>query len=80
MESTPDNVLLYEDEFSLFNTATVGYQWSKKGEQPQVACKQKARERETAFGSLNYGTGQITVSFAKKRGRFDILEAPKKSA
>jgi hypothetical protein len=58
--------LLYEDEFSLSNTATVGYQWSAKGQQPQVPCKQKKRERQTTFGSFNYDTGQITVSFANK--------------
>jgi transposase len=48
------------------NTATVGYQWSKKGQQPQVVCKQRKRERQTVFGSYNYGTGQITISFADK--------------
>jgi transposase len=57
---------LYEDEFSLSNTATVSYQWSKKGQQPQVACKQSKRERQTAFGCFNYNTGQITVRFADK--------------
>jgi transposase len=58
--------LLYEDECSLSNTATVSYAWSKKGVQPQVVCKQRKRERQTVFGSYNYGTGQITVSFADK--------------
>ena len=48
------------------NTATVGYKWSKKGEQPKIICKQRKRERQTVFGSYNYGTGQITVSFADK--------------
>lgn len=48
------------------NTATVSYAWSKKGVQPQVICKQRKRERQTVFGSYNYGTGQITVSFADK--------------
>ncbi len=48
------------------NTATVSYAWSKKGVQPQVVCKQRKRERQTVFGSYNYGTGQITVSFADK--------------
>src|SRR4029077_18731883 len=55
-----------EDEFSVANTATVGYQWSVKGRQPKVACKQSKRERQTVFGSLNYDTGQMTVSFADK--------------
>jgi transposase len=48
------------------NTATVSYSWSKKGVQPQVVCKQRKRERQTVFGSYNYGTGQITVSFADR--------------
>jgi len=59
-------VLLYEDEFSLSNTATVGHKWSVKGNQPQILCKQSKRERQTAFGSYNYNTGQITVSFADR--------------
>lgn len=58
--------MLYEDECSLSNTATVGYKWSKKGEQPFIKCKQSKRERQTVFGSYNYGTGQMTVTFANK--------------
>lgn len=59
-------MLLYEDEFSLSNTATVNYQWAPKGQQPQVMCKQRKRERQTVFGSYNFGSGQITVSFADR--------------
>lgn len=58
--------MLFEDEFSLANTATVSYTWGKKGKQPQISCKQRGRERKTAMGSLNYGTGQMTVSFHQK--------------
>jgi transposase len=58
--------LLYEDEFSLSNTATVGYKWSAKGCQPQIQCKQRKRERQTVFGCLNYDTGQITIDFADR--------------
>jgi transposase len=58
--------LLYGDECSLSNTATLGYKWSKKGCQPIIEQKQSKRERQTVFGSYNYGTGQITVSFADK--------------
>jgi transposase len=58
--------LLYEDECSMSNTATVSYGWSKKGKQPQIQCKQRKRERQTVFGSYNYYTGQITVSFAER--------------
>lgn len=58
--------MLYEDECSMSNTATVSYGWSKKGKQPQIQCKQRKRERQTVFGSYNYDTGQITVSFADR--------------
>jgi len=63
LESPEDTVLLFEDEFSLANTATTSYKWANKGQQPKVACKQRGRERKTAMGSYNYVTGQITVTF-----------------
>ena len=56
-------MLLFEDGFSLSNTATVSYQWSKKGKQPKTTCKQREREGQTAMGSYNYETGQMTVGF-----------------
>jgi transposase len=59
-------VLLFEDEISLSNTATVSYKWGLKGEQPKINCKQRNRERQTVFGSLNYGTGKIIISFEDK--------------
>lgn len=70
--------MLYEDECSMSNTATVSYAWSKKGVQPQVICKQRKRERQTVFGSYNYGTGQITVSFADKGNSYTFKEHLKK--
>lgn len=70
--------MLYEDECSMSNTATVSYAWSKKGVQPQVICKQRKRERQTVFGSYNYGTGQITVSFADKGNSCTFKEHLKK--
>jgi hypothetical protein len=57
---------LFEDEFSLSNTATVSYAWGIKGKQPRVICKQNKRERQTTFGSLNYRTGQLVITFAEK--------------
>ncbi len=48
------------------NTATVSYQWSLKGKQPVIECKQRSRERQTVFGSYNFDSGQITVSFADR--------------
>jgi len=66
LESPADTVLIFEDEFSLSNTATVSYQWNKKGKQPLVSCKQRNKERLTAMGSYNYATGQMTVTFHEK--------------
>lgn len=31
-----------------------------------IACKQRKRERKTAFGVVNFETGQMTVSFEKR--------------
>lgn len=31
-----------------------------------MMCKQRGRERRTAMGSYNYGTGQMTVTFHQK--------------
>ena len=59
-------MILFEDEFSLSNTATISYSWSLKAIQPQIDYKQKKRERVTGFGSFNITTGQITINFADK--------------
>ena len=48
------------------NTATLSYSWSQKGRQPLIDYKQKKRERQTAFGSLDIRTGKVTVNFADK--------------
>lgn len=65
--------MLFEDEFSLSNTATVNYKWSIKGKQPLIKCKQRQRERQTAMGSFNFETGQITVSF-HDRGNYQSFK------
>ena len=57
---------MFEDEFSLSNTATLTYSWGIKGKQPVINCKQRQRERQTTFGSLNILTGQIVINFADK--------------
>jgi transposase len=54
---------LFEDEFSLSNSATLGHKWSKKGCQPLIQVTQRRKERLTGMGSLNYETGQMTVTF-----------------
>jgi len=58
--------VLFEDEFSLSNTATISSTWSPVGEQPVISCKQIKRERVTGFGSVNPLTGQLLVNFAQK--------------
>ena len=56
---------MFEDEFSLSNTATLSATWSVKGKQPEVALKQAKRERVTGFGTVNPLTGQLVASFAQ---------------
>lgn len=65
-------VVLFEDEFSLSNTATISYSWSRRGIQPLAICKQYRRERQTAMGSYNIANGQITVTFHEK-GNYQSL-------
>ena len=56
---------MFEDEFSLSNTATLSATWSVKGKQPEVALKQAKRERVTGFGTVNPLTGQLVANFAQ---------------
>lgn len=51
----------------------MGYAWSNKGSQPKVQAKQRKRERQTAMGSYNFSTGQITVSF-HERGNYKTFK------
>lgn len=59
-------MILFEDEFSLSNTATISYSWAPVGKQPKVCSKQRGRERQTTFGSVNIRTGQMVINFAEK--------------
>ena len=59
-------MVLFQDEFSLSNTATLSAAWSPKGKLPEVLCKQRPKERVTGFGTVNYRTGQLVANFAKK--------------
>lgn len=60
------------------NTATVSYKWSVRGKQPEIDCKQGKRERQTVFGSYNYGSGEITVSFAERGNALSFKKHLKK--
>ena len=57
--------MLFEDEFSLSNTATISHTWSPVGEQPKTLSIQRKRERVTGFGSVNPLTGQLIAGFAQ---------------
>ena len=65
--------MLFEDEFSLSNTAMVHYRWSVKGKQPLIPCKQRRRERQTVMGSYNIHNGKITISF-HQRGNYQSFK------
>jgi transposase len=58
-------VVLFQDEFSLSNTATLCATWSPKGKQPEIFCKKSQRERVTGFGTVNPLTGQLVANFAQ---------------
>jgi putative transposase len=65
LQSVEENsVVLFEDEVSLSNTATVSYAWSKKGEQPKICQPQKNRERKTILGAVNPKTGELITHVA----------------
>jgi putative transposase len=53
------SVVLFEDEASLSNTATVSYSWSLKGQQPNICQPQSKRERKTIFGAVNPYNGDL---------------------
>lgn len=55
-------MILFQDEASLSNTATVSYAWSGKGKQPKIKQKQKKRERRTLFGCVDPKSGIVVNS------------------
>ena len=66
MDSTEENIILYQDECSLSNTASVSYQWSEKGKQPCIVQKQGKKERKTIFGAVNPRSGEVIAKIANK--------------
>lgn len=59
-------MILYEDECSLSNTATLSYNWNEKGKQPLVKQKQNRRERQTLFGCVEPVTGIVIAKRSDK--------------
>ncbi len=49
-ECRANSVVVFEDEASLSNTATVSYCWSMKGKQPLIIQPRRKKERRTIFG------------------------------
>ena len=58
-------MVVFEDEASLSNTATVSYSWSKRGEQPKVCQTQRKKERKTIFGCVCPHTGELVTQVAE---------------
>lgn len=58
--------MLFEDEVSLSNTATVSYGWGIKHQQPRISQPQRKRERRTVFGAVNPHTGDLMESVEDK--------------
>ncbi len=59
-------MVLFQDEASLSNTATVSYKWAEKGKQPGINQKQRKRERKTLFGCIEPKTGIVVTAKADK--------------
>jgi putative transposase len=53
--------VVFEDEASLSNTATVSYSWSKRGIQPKICQPQRKKERRTIFGCVCPHTGELVT-------------------
>lgn len=59
-------MVVFEDEASLSNTATVSYNWSEKGRQPTVCQPQRKKERKTIFGCVCPENGVMVTDIADK--------------
>lgn len=59
-------MIVFQDEASLSNTASVSYKWGAKGIQPKIEQKQRNRERKTLFGCVDPITGIVTTDTADK--------------
>lgn len=59
-------MIVFQDEASLSNTASVSYKWGEKGKQPKIEQKQRKRERKTLFGCIDPLTGIVITDTADK--------------
>jgi transposase len=65
-ERSDNSAVMFEDEASLSNTATVSYAWSEKEKQPKISRIQRRRERKTIFGAVNPLTGELITDTAER--------------
>jgi putative transposase len=61
-----ESVVVYEDEASVSNTATVSYAWSEIGIQPRIEVPQRRKERRTIFGCVNTKTGEFIEQVSER--------------
>lgn len=66
MERENNSVVVFQDEASLSNTATVSYAWGERGKQPSIEQKQRKRERKTLFGCVEPATGKVLASIEER--------------
>ena len=59
-------MVVFEDEASLSNTATVSYDWSEKGRQPIICQPQRKKERKTIFGCVCPEDGTLVTDIADR--------------
>jgi len=59
-------VVIFEDEASISNTATVSYDWAEKGSQPKICQPQRKKERRTVFGCVCPDDGTLVTSIADR--------------
>ena len=57
----PETVVLFQDEFSLSNTATLSATWALKGQQPEIPCKQ-AKPTAVNFYILVHNFDNFSIS------------------
>jgi putative transposase len=62
-----NSVVVFEDEASISNTATVSYDWSERGKQPKICQPQRKKERKTIFGCVCPANGAL-VTAVEDRG------------
>jgi transposase len=64
-QSTPETVILAEDEASLYLQATTTAVWAPRGQTPVVRAH-PGRDKINFYGTLNLHSGQVVTSRAEK--------------